>query len=222
VRPADDRARLRLTLLIAAGVAVAFLVLPLAVLVRDGWGPLRSVDTGASRDLTLAPGPGRELAVAVTQLGSPLLLELAAVVIAVVLRRRIRLSLFVVVSVVGSELVSLLAKHVVARVRPCVEVAAAGCPGTTSFPSGHALGAAAFWTTVAVLLPQLGRRVWLVALVIPLVVAVTRVLLGVHYPSDVAAGLLVGWSWAAASTAVFAVWRDERSGRDVPLDQGLA
>jgi undecaprenyl-diphosphatase len=97
-----------------------------------------------------------------------------------------------------------------------------GCPHSTSFPSGHALGAAAFWTAVAVLLlPRLGRLVWVIAVAVPLLVGLSRVLLGVHYPSDVVAGLLVGWSWTAAVTAVFAVWRDDRSGRDVPIEEGV-
>jgi membrane-associated phospholipid phosphatase len=222
VRPAVERDRLRLGVLAAAGVVVAGLALPLAVLVRDGWGPIQRFDQRASTGLTLAHGPARAVVIALTQLGAPLLLELAAVVLAVLLRARRRRALFVLVSVFGAELVSVLAKHVVARARPCVETMAAGCPGSTSFPSGHALGAGAFWTTVAVLLlPRLGRRVWLLAALVPLLVAATRVLLGVHYPSDVVAGLLVGWSWAAASTAVLAAWRDERTGRAAPLAGGV-
>ena len=221
---AKERAGIRLLLLGAAGGAVAVLALPLAVLVRDGWGPLRTFDHDAVQQLKVPHGVTRDLVLGVTQLGAPLLLELAAVVLAVLLRRRLRLSLYLLVSVLGAELVSVLAKHVVSRVRPCADgVLLAGCPHTTSFPSGHALGAAAFWTAVAVLLlPRLGRRAWGLAIGVPLVVALTRVLLGVHYPSDVLAGLLVGWSWTAASTAVFAAWRQERAGRDVPLDAGLA
>jgi undecaprenyl-diphosphatase len=83
------------------------------------------------------------------------------------------------------------------------------------------VGAASFWGTVAVLLlPVVGRRAWLL-LGIPPVVALTRVLLGVHYPSDVLAGLVVGGCWTAAATAVFAAWREERVGHDLPLEEGL-
>lgn len=213
--------RLQRGLLTGAVLVLLAVVLPLGVLVRDSWEPLRHLDSVGEDALDLPAGPARDAVLVLTQLGAPLLLELAAVVLAVVLLRRShRLSLYVLVSVLGAELVSFLAKDVVDRVRPCVD--AASCPGTSSFPSGHATGAAAFWTTLAVvLLPRLGRRAWLL-LVVPVVVALTRVLLGVHYPSDVLAGLVVGGCWAAAWTAVFAAWKDERAGRDVPLEEGVA
>jgi undecaprenyl-diphosphatase len=212
----------RVGLLAGAGAVIALVVVPLAVLVRDGWGPLRSADARWVHSVALTRGWARDVVLAVTQLGAPLLLEAAALVMAAVLfRSRRRLALYVLVSVFGAELLSTISKHVVARVRPCAD-AVSGCPHNASFPSGHAVGAAAFWTAVAVLLlPRLGRKAWLLAVGVPLVVAVTRVLLGVHYPSDVVAGLLMGWCWTAATTAVFATWRDERAGRDVPLEEGL-
>jgi membrane-associated phospholipid phosphatase len=213
--------RLQRGLVLGSVLVTLALLLPLALLVRDGWEPLRRWDNRVEDAWDLPAGPVRELTLAVTQLGSPLLLELVAVVIALVLlRRRRRLALYVLVSVLGAELVSAGSKVLVARVRPCVDTAS--CPSSTSFPSGHAVGAAAFWTTVAVLLlPVLGRWAWTLLLV-PLAVALSRVLLGVHYPSDVLAGLLVGGCWAAAWTAVFAAWRDQREGRDVPLEAGVA
>lgn len=215
MRAADERAGLRLALLALAGLVVALLVVPLAALVRADWSPLHRLDSALLPSLH---GVGRDLVLVLTQLGSPPVLELAAVLLAVLMRGR--RGLFVLVAVLGAELVSTLSKHAVGRVRPCLGVE--GCPGSTSFPSGHALGAAAFWTAVAVLLlPRWGRWAWALAFGVPVLVAVTRVLLGVHYPSDVLAGLLVGWSWAAATTAVFAVWRDEKAGRDVPLEEGI-
>lgn len=220
MRTADERAGLRLLLLVSAGVVLAVVIVPLAFLVREDWLPLRRTDAAWVRALRVPEGTGRDLLLVLTQLGAPLLLELIAVVLAVVLIRRRRRALYVLMTVFGAQLLSLAAKHTVARVRPCE--ALAGCPLSPSFPSGHAVAAAAFWTAVAVLLlPRLGRQVWLLALLVPLVVASTRVLLGVHYPSDVVAGLLVGWSWAAAVTAVFAAWRDDRAGRDVPLEEGI-
>jgi undecaprenyl-diphosphatase len=148
-----------------------------------------------------------------------LLLEAVTVALCVCLvrRNRPRLAGYAAISVLGAELVSVLIKEAVSRVRPCVD--AASCPDTTSFPSGHSVGAAAFWTTVAVLLlPRVGQRAW-VLLAIPLLVALTRVLLGVHYPSDVVAGLLVGGCWAAAATALLSGWRSETAHRDVPLEE---
>jgi membrane-associated phospholipid phosphatase len=61
-------------------------------------------------------------------------------------------------------------------------------PFTTSFPSGHAASAAAFTTSVALELP------WAGVPLVPLAtaVAVSRVVIGVHYPSDVIAGAALG------------------------------
>ena len=211
--------RLQRAVLLAAVLVAGALLLPLAVLVRDGWPPLRHADKDGIDALRLPSGLARDLVLAVTQLGAPLLLEAAALLLALLLVRRNRPKLagYLAVSVFGAETVSSALKLVVARVRPCVDLAS--CPHTTSFPSGHAVGAAAFWATVAVLLlPRMGRWAWLL-LVIPPVVALTRVLLGVHYPSDVIAGLLVGGCWAAACTSVLSGWRQQRVGHDVPLEE---
>lgn len=184
--------------LVASGLVVLGLLLPLTVLVRDSWPPLKDLDNDSSAALTLPHGPVRDVVLGLTQLGAPLVVEITVVVIAFLVRRR--LAVYALVTVLGAELLSSLLKDAVSRVRPCVD--AASCPGTSSYPSGHATGAAAFWTVLAVLLvPRWGRRAWAL-LVVPAVVAVSRVLLGVHYPSDVLAGLLVGGCWAAAWTVL--------------------
>jgi undecaprenyl-diphosphatase len=68
-------------------------------------------------------------------------------------------------------------------------------PFTTSFPSGHAASAAAFTTAVVMELP------WTCVLLVPLsaAVAASRVVIGVHYPSDVVAGAALGIAAAAAT-----------------------
>lgn len=216
-----ERAGLRLGLLAGTGTVLA-LVVGLAVLVRNDWSPLRTADRRVVHALELPQGWTRDLVVILTQLGAPLLLELAATGLAVLLlvRRRRRLAVYLVVAVFGAQLLSTASKQVVARVRPCAEQLI-GCPSSPSFPSGHAVGAAAFWTAAAVLLlPLAGRAAWTLALVLPLLVALSRVLLGVHYPSDVVAGLFVGWSWAAATTTAFRTWHGERPSRDAPLEPG--
>ena len=61
----------------------------------------------------------------------------------------------------------------------------------------------------------------LMALVVPVAVAVTRVVLGVHYVSDVTAGLLIGWGWTAACTAFFTAWRAQEGRPVAPLEEGV-
>ena len=61
----------------------------------------------------------------------------------------------------------------------------------------------------------------LMAVVVPLVVAATRIVLGVHYVSDVTAGLLIGWGWTAACTALFTAWRAQEGRPVEPLEEGI-
>lgn len=71
-----------------------------------------------------------------------------------------------------------------------------------SFPSDHA--AAAFAIAFAVL--AFSRRAGLAFLVVAALIAASRVALGLHYPSDVLAGAVVGWAAAAFVTELGAVW----------------
>jgi len=194
--------RLQRGLLEASALAVLALVVPLVVLVARHWDPLLRLDIRVHDALLVRPGAARDVVLALTQLGAPLLLELVTVVAAVVLLRRgrRRLGAYALTCVFGAELLSVLLKSLVGRQRPCLH--GLGCPLTSSFPSGHAVGASAFWVAAAVvLLPVLGRRAWWLVALAPLV-ALTRLLLGVHYLSDVLAGLLVGGCWAAAWTVL--------------------
>jgi membrane-associated phospholipid phosphatase len=103
---------------------------------------------------------------------------------------------------VASATANILGKGLASRRRPDAEVPAARrlphAPWTSSFPSGHAASAAAFATGAAMEMPGLA----VVACPLALGVAASRVVTGVHYPSDVVAGLAIGTA-AAASTLLW-------------------
>jgi undecaprenyl-diphosphatase len=117
-----------------------------------------------------------------------------------------RLALLAPLAVIGAYLVSEVAKSLIQEERPCRAVAGAvpiaECPavGDWSFPSNHATIAA----SCAIVLTVIWTR--LAPLVIPLalLVAFSRVFVGVHYPHDVAAGFLVG-STVGVALALLAV-----------------
>jgi undecaprenyl-diphosphatase len=79
---------------------------------------------------------------------------------------------------------------------------------TSSFPSGHAMSAAAVYFTVAYLAARLQRRMSakvltvFCAVVVVLLISLSRLYLGVHYPSDVLAGFVLGLGWAGFCMAM--------------------
>jgi undecaprenyl-diphosphatase len=102
----------------------------------------------------------------------------------------------------------------------------AAAPGN-SFPSGHALDSTVFCgVMLLVCLPIIPRRLrrLAMALVIALVVTigVSRVALGVHYPSDVAGGWLLGVAWLGITAHAFGHWRAETGQPERHLSEGLA
>lgn len=226
-----ERAGLRLLVLAPAVLVLVSIVLPLGFLVREQWAPLQAFDrrvSDAAFGLVLDSDVVRVAAALLTNLGAPVLVYIAAATLAALLLRAggRRSALFLAVAVAGAYVLSSTGKAVVDRARPVFEDPVASARGA-SFPSGHAAGAAALYLAAAivlpVLLPRISRRLLLaVAVVVPLVVASTRVLLGVHYPSDVVAGLLLGWGWVAACAAVFVAWRaDEGRPTDDVLEDGV-
>jgi undecaprenyl-diphosphatase len=99
----------------------------------------------------------------------------------------------------GSAVLPIVTKLIVARPRPTIDHLSHLT--SLSFPSEHTTQAAAVYLTIAIMLSKGLNRGWrelviVVAVLIALAVAWSRVYLGVHYPTDVTAGLLLGWGWA--------------------------
>jgi undecaprenyl-diphosphatase len=79
---------------------------------------------------------------------------------------------------------------------------------SSSFPSGHVMSATIVYGTVAYLAARLQQRVWArwttmgFALIVIILIALSRIYLGVHYPSDVLAGATIGLAWAGFCMAM--------------------
>lgn len=167
----------------------------------------------------LGPAWLEEAALEITALGSFAVLGLitGAATIWVCLLRKFGAAALVLASVLGGVLISSLLKTGFARPRPDL-VPHSDVVHTLSFPSGHAMSAAVVYLTLAALLAraQEHRRLKFyligVAVTLTVLIGLSRVYLGVHWPSDVVAGWCVGSAWALMCWVV-AVWLQRRNAR---------
>lgn len=155
----------------------------------------------------------------VTALGSAVFLTMltAGVVIFLLVAGKWQLALFVTAAVGGGQILSTLLKLGVDRPRPEL-VSHLMVETSMSFPSGHAMMSAVTYLTLGSLLarivPQRRLKIYFmtVAVLLTLMVGISRIYLGVHWPSDVLAGWLAGLAWAIACWLVARWWlrrRDE-------------
>lgn len=120
-----------------------------------------------------------------------------------ILHRRYRLSLLTLAAVLGGMQASASLKHLFGRPRPDL-VPHEVLVTSASFPSGHAMMAAVVYLTLGVLIARTQRRrrvrlyIVTLSLIVAVAVGVSRVYLGVHWPTDVLAGWALGGAWALA------------------------
>lgn len=186
------------------------LLLGLVAFILVGWAAgvlliraAGSSDLDVVRDIAVERSPQLTAAArAVTWAGSAIVLvPLAAVCCLLLLREGLRReAVAVALSLAGAVVIYDAVKFLVSRPRPPVQHLQA--VGGWSFPSGHATQASALWASLVLVLPAVGctpavaRVAAGLALALVIAVALSRVYLGVHYPGDVAAGLLLGTGWA--------------------------
>ncbi|MBB2943900.1 undecaprenyl-diphosphatase [Actinoplanes lutulentus] len=203
---------------IAARNRVAFpLLVPfvlIAALVAVRWAPLHTLDDTVSDRMHAAALAGAgwvDVSTWLTHILSPTSWRLAVLVLVIWLFRRGARSVALWAAgtmIVGGVLGAVL-KLVFSRARPEFLEPIAKASGY-AFPSGHALNSAlGAAILLLVLLPILRGRpgaraaLWTAMIVLPLVTALTRVVVGVHWLSDVTAGLFLGAAIAVASAAVY-------------------
>jgi undecaprenyl-diphosphatase len=200
---------LALTAALIATITGGIVLGGLALLVRSHRG-LRAIDRW-SADWGHAHGShlSNRLLQLITDFGDwPIIPIIAVAVGAYELRRSANRYLvpFVVAVMAGDELVTTVIKQVVDRARPTLNPVAATLG--PSFPSGHSSTAASTYAALALILsrdraPRMRAGLAGAAAAIAVGVAASRVLLDVHWLSDVVAGLALGWAWFALCAVAF-------------------
>jgi len=140
---------------------------------------------------------GRDL----TALGGVAVLVLTTVVVSLFFLLERRTALYILATVGGGIVLSSIAKEFFDRPRPDL-VPHGSLVHTASFPSGHSMMAAVAYLTLGAMVARAQKRWALkvytlaVAVLLTLLVGISRVYMGVHWPTDVAAGWLGGGAWA--------------------------
>jgi undecaprenyl-diphosphatase len=224
------RPRRSLAPLIAVTTAAAVFVI-LLILIRVQWAPLESADHGAAAQLNhVVSGHVALISVikAVTFLGSDgvlwTVIGVAAVLLA--LRKRWRLALYLLVTGAGALVLDPVLKSLVGRLRPVVAHPVAYGTGD-SFPSGHSLGSIVCYGAILLVFVPATRGRWRTAFITAIaalvaLIGISRILLGVHFLSDVIGAWALGIAWLGVTAFAFELTRSA-AGRPVtgPVAEGL-
>jgi undecaprenyl-diphosphatase len=209
--------------------AMVFTILLIAV--RLQWAPLESADHGAAADInSLIAGNATAVGIvkAITWLGSDGVLwtVIAAATVILAIRRQWRLAAYLLITGAGALALDPILKSLVGRLRPVVAHPIAHGTGD-SFPSGHSLGSIVCYGAVLLVFLPVARGRWrpvfitVIAALVALI-GISRILLGVHYLSDVVGAWALGITWLGVTTFAFELTRSA-VGQPVtaPVAEGL-
>jgi undecaprenyl-diphosphatase len=200
---------LALTIALGAVIVGGVVIGVLAFLVRSNQSAL-AIDTGPARWGFQHATPFTNSCLdVITRLGDgPIVIPLAIILgVAETYRLRSRYVIpFLIAVMAGNQIITIAVKGLADRARPTLNPIAQTLG--PSFPSGHSSTAASFYAAAALLIGCRRReaaRTVLAGLAVGIAVAVacTRVLLDVHWVSDVVAGLSLGWAWFAVCAIAF-------------------
>ncbi len=187
--------------LIVAAIGTAIFV-TLASHVRSG--STQAFDEAVIRWMGAHHSPGLDaVMIEITALGTGTVVAMVVAVAALflVLTQHRYSAILLLASTFGGILLNGVLKLGFNRPRPSIFVPAVHTV-SSSFPSGHAMSAAIVYSTVAYLAARLHKRQWArwlvmsAALALIALISFSRMYLGVHYPSDVIAGVAIGLAWA--------------------------
>jgi membrane-associated phospholipid phosphatase len=199
---------LALSAAVVAMILGGLIVAVLAYLVR-GNATLMSIDSSVARwGSDHATQTSTRMLYWVTDLGDWLCVPIGVAILIYEWRRAPNRYLlpFLLVVYLGDKLVTNAVKGLIDRARPTLNPIAETLG--PSFPSGHSSTAAAFYAALALILarrrsPRVRALLAGGAGAIAIAVAASRVLLGVHWLSDVIAGVFLGWLWFAICAVAF-------------------
>ena len=147
----------------------------------------------------------------ITSLGGATVMVIITVIVAgfLLLQKNYNAMWLILIATIGGALVNLGLKELIGRERPPL-IFHLVYVNSLSFPSGHSMISAIVYLTQASLLARIQKkksiRVYIItiALVLTFLIGISRVYLGVHYPTDVLAGWSIGFAWALL--CLFVVW----------------
>ena len=209
-------------LIFGAGIAAVLFAAFLALAAARDSSAVRALDESVSEAVqSLRSGPLTAVTLRVTDFGDTtfVLIIIALLVAYLLWRRRWRVAALVVVVVGLGRLLGTVAQNVVGRTRPDQAGALIALPATPAFPSGHSITAMLLYGVLGFLLWRGLKVAWQrdlalsVCTVLIVAIGLTRIYLGVHWPTDVVAGILLGGAWVSLMCGAYASWERHDANR---------